>query len=102
MKIKSLSGKRFYAEGEWDYEFDYEKTICTGCGSRAPNLDATTIYRKNAEDIHIFLCNACDNLFLDDLLNIEGIGHICMKDIFPEGDPLFKKYSEQCGNRCFY
>ena len=55
-----------------------------------PYNDATTIYRK--EPIHIFLCNGCENLFLDDLLNIEGIGHICMKDIFVDLKNI------QCGN----
>ncbi len=99
MRIKTLSAKRFYCEGEWDFNFNYENTVCTACGVRIMNLDATTIERGIEEPIHIFLCNACDNIFLDDLLDIEGLGHLCMKDIFSEWDPNFKKYAKQCDYR---
>lgn len=86
-KIKPyvLKNGGFYLKGPWlfpdESDFDYSKTICTGCGARAPNLDATTLKNKDGEEIHIFLCNRCENLQLDDLLYIEGLGYITMTEI---------------------
>jgi hypothetical protein len=78
MYLKGRRGQIFMFQGEFDSsKFEWEKTRCTACGTKLPNLDITTL----TGDRHICLCNRCDNIFLDDLLYIEGLGHICMKDI---------------------
>ena len=61
-------------EGELDYNlFDCEKTRCTSCGVKIPHLDVTTLTGN--------ICNQCDNLLLDGLLYIEGLGHININSI---------------------
>ena len=85
-----LKNGGFYLKGPWQFpdesDFDYAKTKCTGCGARIMNLDASTLVNKDGEEIHIFLCNRCENLQLDDYLYIEGLGHIGMEKITKKGN----------------
>lgn len=83
LDIRTLDKRRFYVKGRFDSrDFDYSKTRCTACGVKLPNLDATTLrWVAQTEDIHIFLCNRCENLQLDGLLYIEGLGYISMTEV---------------------